>query len=165
MNPNTKMFHNGKEINWKNQYKKISWFTRAQRFTLKWTKRIAFTAFVVGMLYGVFTAGSMSTTAQTVFAEREVIKEVEVINAPVLDRIAQCESGGQHRKNGQVIFKANTNGSVDIGKYQINSIWNQTATKMGLDLTKEEDNKKFAEYLYTNKGTQPWEASAKCWIK
>ncbi len=101
---------------------------------------------------------------RTVYADREVIKEVEM-EAPVMDRIAHCESSGSHKKDGQVIFKANTDGSVDIGKYQINSIWNKKATKLGYDLTNEVDNKAFAMWLYKNYGTLPWSASAKCWNK
>ena len=86
---------------------------------------------------------------------------------PVLDRIAKCESGGsQYDKNGQVIVKANTNGSVDIGRYQINlRIWGAKAKELGLDLSKEKDNETFALWLYENKGTGDWAPSYKCWAK
>ncbi len=101
-----------------------------------------------------------------VYAEVQVVKEVSVeFKAPIMDKIAHCESSGTHKKDGQVVFKANTNGTVDIGKYQINSIWNKQATKLGYDLTNEADNKAFAMYLYANYGTAPWSASAKCWSK
>lgn len=89
------------------------------------------------------------------------VKEV----SPVLERIAKCESGGVHTKDGQVIFNANTNKTVDIGKYQINSVWNKKATELGLDLTKESDNEQFALWIYENRGTEDWYSSKSCWSK
>ena len=97
--------------------------------------------------------------------EKEVIVNQE-INYPVLDRIAFCESGNKHYdKNGQVMLRGNTNKTVDVGRYQINSIWFAKATELGLDLTKEKDNEEFAKYLYTTRGTVDWVYSSKCWNK
>ena len=100
---------------------------------------------------------------------KEVVKEVIVnqeIKYPVLDRIAQCESGNKHfDKNGQVMLRGNTNKSVDVGVFQINSLWFAKATELGLDLTKEKDNREFAVYLYTTRGTEDWVWSKKCWAK
>lgn len=100
----------------------------------------------------------------------EVIKEVMVEKTPtypVLDRIAQCESGGSHLgKNGQVVVNGNTNGSVDVGLYQINDrLWGKAASDMGYNLSIEKDNRAFAIYLYTTQGTEPWIWSKKCWNK
>ena len=101
--------------------------------------------------------------------EVEVIKEVIIerpVEYPVLQRIAQCESGNKHfDTNGQVMLRGNTNKSVDVGKYQINSLWFKKATELGLDLTKEKDNEAFAIYLYTTRGTVDWIWSQKCWNK
>ena len=100
---------------------------------------------------------------------KEVIKEVIVnqdIKYPVLDRIAFCESGNKHLdKNGQVMLRGNTNKTVDVGVFQINSVWFSKATELGLDLTKEADNREFAKYLYTTRGTVDWIYSQKCWSK
>ena len=103
----------------------------------------------------------------TVYAEKTVVQVVTATTtAPVLERIAKCESGGNQMKNGQVQINVNKNGSVDIGKYMINlTIWGKTATKMGYDLTKQSDNESFAEWLYLNKGTGDWSASQSCWYK
>jgi len=150
-------------MNWKNQYKAKSKWERFKSWVWVQTKRVMIITALIGSGYTI--AFIRAADAEVIYKDREVIKEVQVMHAPVLDRIAKCESGGNHRKNGQVIFNANTNGTVDIGLYQINSIWSATATKMGLDLTKEEDNKKFAEYLYTTKGTEPWYSSKTCWAK
>lgn len=120
---------------------------------------------VAWMVVGGVKVGQNYTPSHVVYADHEVIKEVES-DSPVMTRIAQCESSGNHMgKKGQITIKVNTNGTYDIGKYQINSIWNAQATKLGYDLTKEEDNKAFAMYLYKNQGTGPWSSSSKCWSR
>lgn len=112
------------------------------------------------LLYGQYSSPKVIHAKEII----EIIKEKEV-SYPVMDRIAKCESGGKHTQDGQVIFNGNTNKTVDIGKFQINSIWNKKATAMGLDLTKEEDNTKFAYWLYVNYGSEPWYSSKSCWNK
>ena len=93
----------------------------------------------------------------------EVMAATIEADPPVLERIAKCESGASHvDKNGQVLINA----TRDVGYYQINvAIHGKKATEMGLNLFIEEDNKKFAEYLYENFGTEPWVHSKKCWNK
>jgi hypothetical protein len=109
------------------------------------------------------------TSPKTIITHQEIIKEVEM-KAPILDKIAKCESStGHFAKNGQVVVRANaskTHNSVDIGKYQINSYyWGAKATELGLNLWVEEDNEKMAYYIYKNYGTEAWSASRKCWSK
>ena len=110
--------------------------------------------------------GGRALFPQTVFAERTTVKEVKA-HAPVMDKILKCESGGTHidPKTGQVLQRVNTNGTIDTGKYQINSVHAKQATKLGLNLTDEKDNEAFAYYLYENFGTEPWYSSEKCWNK
>lgn len=104
-------------------------------------------------------------------SEITVTTETIIAPAPVLERIADCESGNgtkgsatHHGKSGQVLMIANPNGTVDVGKYQINLFyWGAKATELGLDLTKETDNRQMAEYIYSNNGTGDWSSSAKCW--
>jgi hypothetical protein len=62
-------------------------------------------------------------------------------------------------------MRANTNKTVDIGRYQINSVWNKKASELGLDLTIEADNEKMAYWIYENRGTGDWYSSEKCWKK
>jgi hypothetical protein len=114
----------------------------------------------------IFMAGQWSSpvhiTAQTVIDEKD---------SPVLDRIAGCESegnrnskGSHYGKDGQVRTNANTNKSVDIGKFQINqSAWGKKATELGLNLWVEKDNKTMAEWIYANRGTEDWYSSKSCW--
>jgi hypothetical protein len=133
--------------------------------TARRVRKLAIICFMLDLLVGGYELGSLHP--KTVYADREVVKEVEVdAKSPVLDRIAKCESNNTHfAKNGQVLVKVNTNGTTDTGKYQINSIWGAQATKLGLNLYDEHDNEAFAKWLYANKGTEPWSASAKCWSK
>ncbi len=83
---------------------------------------------------------------------------------PILARIAKCESNTGHYRNGQVTLNVNTNGSVDVGKYQINmKVWGKTATDMSLNLMDEGDNETMAKWIYANRGTNDWYSSASCW--
>lgn len=126
-------------------------------------------AAVCAVLSGLFTGGlgmgQFTTTPVTVFADR--VTEVPTMpDIPVMDRIAKCESSNsQTDKTGQVVIHVNSNGTYDSGRYQINSSWNATATKMGYNLANDNDNKAFAMWLYTNVGTSPWSSSSKCWNK
>jgi len=132
----------------------------------KFMEKVVIASFIIGMVYGGFKVGQMTIEPSVTFADREVIKEV-IVESPssVMLRIAKCESGGSHTRNGQVIYNANNNKTVDVGLYQINSIWNKKATELGLDLSIEKDNKAFAMYLYKNYGTEPWYPSKSCWNK
>jgi hypothetical protein len=98
------------------------------------------------------------------YAVQEKMIEVES-QAPVMDRIARCESGNTHyAKNGQVLVMGNSNKSVDIGLYQINQkVWGSKATELGYNLFDEQDNKAMAYYIFKHHGTEPWYASSKCW--
>ena len=113
---------------------------------------------------GGYTYAKYNVAPVTLWAKETVevpIKEVP----PVLKRIAKCESGDMHYKNGQVIFNANSNGTVDRGRYQINSVWDKKATELGLDLSKEKDNESMAMWIYENRGTEDWYSSKSCWNK
>jgi hypothetical protein len=158
MNKHTKIYYNGKRINGK-------W----QMFVYK-VKRFFVWCFVLSTItaitWFVFWLGGV-LNPQTIITKAEVIKEIETL-PPVLKRIAQCESGGKHfGKNGQVLVRANvskTHNSVDIGKYQVNSLyWGDKATELGLNLWQEEDNEKMALWIYQNSSTDAWSASKKCW--
>ncbi len=137
-------------------------WARFLAWTWKWTKRVAFALLTLGILFGVYfigTANGKEISATNVIAVAQPEK-----TAPVMERILKAESGNhQYAPSGQVLIHVNSNGTVDIGAAQINSIWFSLATKLGYDLTKETDNKAFAEYLYANYGTEPWQSSSKNW--
>lgn len=120
---------------------------------------------IIAVLLGVYKLGGILSPA-TIYTKAEIIKEVP-IKAPVMDRIAMCESQASHTdKNGQVQLNANTNGSVDIGIYQINNkAWGKKATELHYNLMVEQDNRAMAQYIYETHGTEPWYSSKKCWNK
>ena len=134
---------------------------KAKRFL----KSVMFWSFMIGMVYGSFQVGKQWTTPEYVKAQ-EVITEVP-IKAAVMERIAQCESGKkQFNAQGKLLKNKNTNGTVDVGYYQINTVHFLNAMEMGYDLTEEKGNRAFAEeYLYPNFGTEPWYSSKSCWNK
>lgn len=157
-----KLFYMGRRVN--GHYD--SFKARVRRFWF-YTK-VTGGAIAVGGI--IFMAGALFASSNTVTAQNIVVPVPT--DSPVLDRIADCESGNGTRgsatqfKNGQVIMRANSNGTIDVGRYQVNlTYWGAQATKLGLDLTKESDNKKMAEWIYANKGTGDWSASQKCWSR
>jgi hypothetical protein len=118
------------------------------------------------VLFIAFTTGAATYSTSKVEAEFSNAP----LNSAVLNRIADCESGNgkpgsatHYDKNGQVLLRANKNGTVDVGKYQVNSVWFKKATELGYDITKESDNKAMAEWVYLNRGTGDWYSSQKCW--
>lgn len=137
--------------------------TKWQIFKVKtknFLKRLFWTILILAIAWGIYEAGSIKDPKVV-----EVEVKVEE-KAPVLERIAKCESPTGHFKNGQVALYGNKDTSVDIGKYMINSrIWSAKATSMGLNLMVEKDNETFAKYLYQNYGTEPWKWSKGCWNK
>jgi hypothetical protein len=135
---------------------------RVRRFFI----RVMWILILVGVVVGIFKAGSLLGPKTIIYTKQEVIKEVP-IKAPIMERIAKCESPtGHFGKNGQVAVGGNENHTVDIGYLQINSYyWGEKATELGYNLWVEEDNKAMGDWIYQNKGTGPWSSSAKCWNK
>ncbi len=119
----------------------------------------------IGAAVGMAVASTRTTEAQVVTREVPVLVTAEASIAPVLARIAKCESGSSQFKEGQVLIHVNSNGSYDQGKYQINSIHNAAAAKLGFNLATEEGNEGFANWMYLNLGTGDWYSSEKCWKK
>jgi len=135
------------------------------KFKLKrFIRRVIWLSVLLITIWGIYEYGGMMHPS-TIYTRAEVIKEVEV-RAPILDKIARCESPTGHWKNGQVSFNGNKDGSTDIGKYQINDrIWGKKATELGYNLTVEKDNEAMAHWIYENRGTEDWVWSKKCWNK
>lgn len=110
-----------------------------------------------------------------------ITKTVEVADTtmpPVLKRIELAESGGSQfcdakaigrrfckaTAKGTVLMRANTNGSTDIGEFQINNYaYGAEAVSLGYDLNTEEGNESMARYIYAHQGTEPWYSSKANW--
>lgn len=87
----------------------------------------------------------------------------ELIDNPVLLEIARCESRlRQFDSKGNVL-----RGLIDhddTGLFQINRRYHLAdSRKMGLNIDTIEGNIAYGKYLYSKKGTQPWNASKGCW--
>ena len=148
------------------KYQKENRFAQFKNKVKSFFKKVLFWSIVILALAGTVQYFRWAYPTEVVV---EKVKEVIInqeIKYPVLDRIAECESGNKHYgESGQVLLMGNTNKTVDIGRYQINTVWFKKASELGLDLTREEDNYKMAVYIYTNHGTEPWVYSKKCWAK
>ncbi len=70
-------------------------------------------------------------------------------------RIAKCESG--YREDA---INKNTNGSIDRGIFQLNSIHKDISNQ---DAFNFEKNIRYAWNMQTKQGTTPWNSSIKCW--
>ena len=99
-----------------------------------------------------------------VFEEQAVqVKKLEL--PEVLERIAECESNGNHFDEDGNVLLGDIN-RHDIGKFQINALyWQKHAQSLGFDIYTEEGNEAFALELYNKYGTKPWIWSKKCWNK
>lgn len=154
----------------------VTWYKNWYHKTIAFFRKSFVIGSAIALLTLIFIA-YREITPKTVYADREVIKEVKA-DSPIMERIADCESGvrnkngtavkgsASHRdpKTGQVYTKANENKTVDIGRYMINeTYWGKKANEMKLDLTKEEDNKTMAYWIYYNRGTVDWSSSSNCW--
>jgi hypothetical protein len=98
-----------------------------------------------------------------------IIPEKKVELTKELKPICACESAGSKTKEPT---QYDTDGSVlrgkinknDIGMCQINLIFHdKKAKEMGLDLFKEQDNIKYANWLFEKEGSTPWNWSKNCW--
>ena len=136
---------------------------KVQEFLKKCLRVLTWTGLTASILYGTFMAGAYFNPVIS-YAVQEKILEVDS-QAPVMDRIAKCESTNTHfGKNGQVLVRGNTNNSVDVGRYQINEkVWGTKATELGYNIFDEKENKEMAYWIYKNHGTEPWYSSEKCW--
>ncbi len=144
------------------------WYQKLLDWSVMWVKRITWLSVASAGVYGILLLGGVIYPK---YKTVEAIVEVETVS-PVLQRIAGCESQGSAKlkgthfdKNGQVLMRSNTNKTVDLGKYQINTVWFAKATELGIDLTTEEGNEQMAMWIYKNRGTGDWSASANCWKK
>lgn len=149
-----KIYYMGKEV--RDARGRFSSFRKNMFWFLK---RVLLGIAIVFFLTGVYVAGGYGNPV----VKAELIKEGI---PPVLQRIAKCESNNQHfGKSGQVLMTGNTNKTVDVGRYAINSVWFHKATELGYDLTDEKDNEEMAVWIYRERGTGDWSASAYCWKK
>lgn len=81
----------------------------------------------------------------------------------VMYHVAFCESGFRNIQSDFV----NKNGEREesFGVFQIHRpSWGKKAESMGLDILNTKDNIVFAQWLYVQQGTKPWNSSKSCWL-
>jgi hypothetical protein len=119
------------------------------------------------MVAAVFGTSTLSRGAPQVVPHlgqqtRVVIVKDETL-PPVLHRIAQCESNGQHWTRNGKILRGTRNGH-DTGLFQINTVvWGKKAQELGYDIRTREGNIHMARYLFEHYGSVPWQSSVTCW--
>lgn len=83
----------------------------------------------------------------------------------LLIRIAYAESGFRQFDATGGVLRGRIH-PPDTGAWQINaSVWRDTAESMGLNIETWEGNIKFAVWLYSQEGANPWLWSRKFWDK
>ncbi len=95
-------------------------------------------------------------TTEEIIAER-------LIDAPILKKIAFCESQNRQFNESGGVLRGHIN-SQDVGFMQINEKYHLgTANKLGLNIYTLEGNIDYAKYLYRTQGVKPWVHSSHCW--
>lgn len=84
-----------------------------------------------------------------------IIKKIWTTDWQIGVAIASCESG----LRAGAVNRHNSNGSIDVGLFQINSVHNYTEDEM-LDPIA---NAGVAYAKYVKQGTNPWYSSESCW--
>ena len=135
----------------------------------------------VGSLeYGLhYKAGdTLAYVAPAMIAHADTVTPSQALQFPILDKIAKAESdnnqyctktlaaNGWCSKSsvGAPLVRVNTNGSYDIGKYQINSTHLADAIAHGYDIYTLAGNTAYAQYLLITQGSEPWYSSRSNWI-
>ena len=112
------------------------------------------------------TQATLATIApQQEVIERPLTQEEQLVritfwDAPDMFETIRCESHfRQFDAKGKTLKNWNTNGTVDRGIGQINSVHEKEAKRLGFDLDTLEGNLSFARHLYDREGSSPWVCS------
>lgn len=133
--------------------------------------RLSLGAVLGAVVFGAYAYGTVDARAVTVV--NQIVPGGKESMSAVMARIADCESGDNGKKgtakqfnaDGSIVTHVNSDGTTDVGKYQINM---QKAhivamAKLGFNPLTEEGNEAYAKWLYENKGTGDWQSSRSCW--
>lgn len=129
--------------------------------------------------FGIAYAQGNALSYIAPIANAQTITPSKSIDYPILDKIAQAESHDNQyctkalvavsmckaTQIGAPLVRVNTNGSYDIGKYQINSTHLADAIALGYDVYTLQGNTDYAVYLFMTQGSEPWYSSKSNWIK
>ena len=173
-----RVYYNGKRL--KNIYVGYTWFQIFKHKAVNFIRTGTVIAIVTGIVWGSIEAYRYVHPEIYGAKASEIQKKEPGLQEqfPVLGRIAKAESRNSHfctddlikhkmcrtAEKGQTLTSPNKNGTVDVGRYQINvDTWGAEATKLGYDIFNEKENEQMAYWIYRNYGTDPWYSSAKNW--
>jgi hypothetical protein len=105
------------------------------------------------------------SSAPQVVQQTQVIRVKDETLPPVMQRIARCESQGQHFTRDGKVVRGKRN-PQDTGLFQINAtVWGKKAQELGHNIHTQEGNTQMARYLFEHYGSVPWKSSASCWSR
>ncbi len=83
-------------------------------------------------------------------------------DAPIMVRVAMCESGMIHHENGELL-RGRVDG-LDYGVFQVRLHVHQSEMqRMRLNPNVFSQYLSYVRYLYETQGLRPWRSSQKCW--
>lgn len=137
------------------------------KYKLHQFKNLTLRTLTIGFVgYTVFTMGQSIPSTKHI-ANADTNHQITVIDKTlplILQKICTAESPtGHHKANGTVAHYVNTNKTIDIGKCQINSIWEAKAVELGYNIYTEQGNEDMALYIFNNYGSEPWYSSKTKW--
>lgn len=117
-------------------------------------------------MVGAILASLAITTATYANPRIERLVRSYFKDAPVMVRIAKCESGFHHydpHRPSRLLTNPDPRSSAS-GVFQILlKTHGPTAAKLGIDLRTVEGQLQYARHLYRQNGTRDWTASRSCW--
>lgn len=136
------------------------------------TRRTLMAVFALGLLYGAFFTGRVTTSPIFVNAEDKsqymFDSKIEQLKNGVVDEILSCESAGHSEDNGIVVFDTNGKGSFGQLQFQKDTVihyyktlYNKTITGkeavlIAMDTQKARDLAKDIMFETKNKAGKDW---------
>jgi hypothetical protein len=148
MNPKTKVFVNGKQIKWRNQYGSMSkwqifkWNVKNfLRKVLRWTTIAGFTA---GTVYIIFMAGGLLNPVMSYAVQEKIVSsdtltgKIKELQASVVATVKSCESAGMKESDGIIILDTNNKMSIGMLQFQKLTVIYFYKNIYGKDITPKE---------------------------
>ncbi len=83
-------------------------------------------------------------------------------DAPIMVRVAMCESGLVHMENGDL--KRGYADGLDVGVFQVRlPAHGQEMRRRGLSPYRLDEYLAYVRHLFDTQGLKPWKSSRKCW--
>lgn len=140
--------------------------------------------FVAVLLTSLLITALLSTSEEALIYEKPTVSIIEPVEpvleeplqiilkkapepvlpiADVMKKIRWCESHNrQFNPDGSVL--RGIQNSQDVGTFQINEKYHLAdSIRLGFDIYTLEGNMAYADFLYQNQGTTPWNWSRHCW--